>query len=314
MKIKDRVTFPLPEAQYVIDSVYAFAFALNDCFAETTSCNGSSKDFVEKYLKKYVKIDQNRQYSIWNYRIRNGRTGYVEVGSCDQSQNCKISENISSGACIEGQVLELSHHKNCHKECRDIKTYEFLKEGVLKKCKVGTYYNRSRSVGEGKCQKLPTEYPLARGDASVIIIWTLTFAGLAITFLVAVVFLKYRGTPMVQLAHGWRPLLIGITIMFLDTFVELERPSVIVCTFRRFILGIALTTVYGTLFMRVLSKYRIYHALLEERRTHLQQVRFDYIMIYQYIKIFRETYTFFTRFFWQIYIFTFRLEPSGACF
>ena len=280
MTIKDRITFPLPEAQYVIDSVYAYAFALNECFGETTSCNGSSKDFVGKYLSKYVKIDRNRQYSIWNYRIRNGKTGYVEVGSCDQSQNCTMSEKVSSGSCNEDQVLELFHHKNCHKECRDIKKYEFVKDGKIWWCKEGEYYNGSMSGVQGKCQKLPTEYPLAKGDASVIIIWILTFAGLAITFLVAVVFLKYRGTPMVQLAHGWRPLLIGITIMFLDTFVELERPSVIVCTFRRFILGIALTTVYGTLFMRVLSKYRIYHALLEERRTHLQQVRFDYIRIY----------------------------------
>ena len=280
MKIKERITFPLPEAQYVIDAVYAYAFALNDCFGETISCNGSSKDFVEKYLKHHVKIDTNRQYSISNYRIRNGRTGYVEVGSCDQSQNCKISENISSGSCNDGKVLELSHRKNCHKVCRDIKTYECVKDGALKACQVGEYYNGSRSDGECTCQKLPTEYPLSRGDASVIIIWTLTFAGLAITFLVAVVFLKYRETPMVQLAHGWRPLLIGITIMFLDTFVELERPSVIVCTFRRFILGIALTTVYGTLFMRVLSKYRIYHALLEERRTHLQQVGNDYTISY----------------------------------
>ena len=275
MTIKDRITFPLPEAQYVIDSVYAYAFALNECFGETASCNGSSRDFVEKYLKKYVKIDRNRQYSIWNYRIRNGRTGYVEVGSCDQSQNCKMSEKVISGSCNEDQVLELSHHKNCHKECRDIEKYEFVKDGNLKACRLGEFYNGSISGVEGKCQKLPTEYPLAKGDASVIIIWILTFAGLAITSLVAVVFLKYRETPMVQLAHGWRPLLIGITIMLLDTFVELERPSVIVCTFRRFILGIALTTVYGTLFMRVLSKYRIYHALLEERRTHLQQVRFD---------------------------------------
>ena len=272
MTIKERITFPLPEAQYVIDAVYAYAIALNDCFGKTTSCSDSSKDFVDKYLKKHVKIDRKRQYSIWNYRIRNGRTGYVEVGSCDQIQNCQISGKISSGSCNEDQVLELYYHKDCHKECRKMKKNEFVKDGLLDKCELGEYYNKSISGGEGKCLKLPTEYPLAQSDASVIIIWTLTFSGLAVTFVVTVVFMKYRETPMVQLAHGWRPLLIGITIMFLDTFVELERPSVIVCTFRRFVLGIALTTVYGTLFMRVLSKYRIYNALLEERRTHLQQV------------------------------------------
>ena len=268
--------------------MYAYASALEECMNQTKNddedvCVKNTTMFVKKYLTKQIQKDANQNYSILNYRIKeDGATGYETIGKCDtihEDLNCMIESSAMAGSCNERQVLEPDrYNQNCPKTCRTCRDYEYKVDETCKECDIGQYVNHS-STNESKCYKLTSTYPLTLTHPSVIILWLMTFLGLILTMLVIAIFIKYRDTPMVRITHGYRPLLIGITIMFLDTFVELERPSSSVCFLRRFVLGIGLTIVYGTLFMRGLSRYRIQHALLEERKSHFAQVKTQRLLL-----------------------------------
>lgn len=192
----------------------------------------------------------------------------------EQENQCEIDTNVAkdNGACPENQIWpsRSSYETNCPRKCKSCSRYSE---------KIDDEHCQRISLNKDKNDKdRATMYPLDHklgNDWTPLIyfLWTLTFIGLAYLLFIAIVFFVYRKTPVVRLSHGWRPLMLGMAILLLDTFVELEKPSTLVCTFRRFILGIGLTTTYGVLFVRGFSKYRILHELLEERKSHIAQVK-----------------------------------------
>ena len=279
------------KVQYVVSSVNAYAIALDKCLKDNNaSCNLSSQSFADMVRNEVKKI-VNPTIVISKYRIKNnGRTGYEQIGECnstDEEVECTtINTTLNDGGCLKNQVLrrDPNHNSDCPKICLGCQNNHYLENKSCYQCKKGTYVNHSAPAGS-KCYNLTSDYPLTLDSPAVIIIWCLTFIGLVCVLIVIGTFLKYRKTPVVLITHGCKPLLLGLIILFLDTFVELEKPSTPVCTFRRFILGIGLTTVYGSLFMRSLSRYRIQNALLEERKSHFAQVQTQRLLLLLLITI-----------------------------
>jgi hypothetical protein len=273
------------KVHYVVNSVNAYAFVLDKCMKDNDgSCNLSSQSFSEMVRNEVEKF-VNPTIVISKYRIKdNGQTGYEQIGECDSTSevlDCNnINTNVTAGGCTKNQVLhrDPNHNSDCPKICMGCKSNQYMENNSCIMCNVGSYVNHSAPDG-AKCYKLDTDYPLTLDSPAVIILWCLTFLGLICIIIVIVIFLIYRKTPVVMITHGYKPLLLGLIILYLDTFVELERPSTIVCTFRRFIFGIGLTTVYGALFMRALSRYRIQNALLEERKSHFAQVQTQRLLL-----------------------------------
>ena len=275
--------FQNPKSHYVTKSVYAFAHALDRCYRDGSgSCNISAQTFVT-YLKDEINKNTKETYKVWKYRIKtDGHFGYESLldneNKCDlnaeQNTSCLINTSIDAGSCPDDQIwTRSSYGSNCARRCHSCP--KFTRKLNEETCRpIGIDYN----VKNGSNSKRETLYPLDHEldndwTPLIIFLWVLTIIGLVCVLIVAVIFFKFRKTPVVLLSHGWRPLLIGLAILFLDTFVELERPSTLVCTFRRFVLGIGLTTVYGVLFVRGFSRYRILHELLEERKSHIAQVK-----------------------------------------
>lgn len=75
------------------------------------------------------------------------------------------------------------------------------------------------------------------------------------------VFIKYNNTPLIM-ASGRElcyVLLIGILLSYGTTFILLAKPTIILCTIKRFILGISLCLIYASVLIKTNRIYRIFN-------------------------------------------------------
>ena len=110
------------------------------------------------------------------------------------------------------------------------------------------------------CVPLPTIH-LDLYSLWVLLPVSLSVLGLMATGFVVYVFLRYNATPLIM-ASGRElcyVLLIGIFMSYGTTFVLLARPSIILCTIKRFILGISLCLIYAAMLVKTNRIYRIFN-------------------------------------------------------
>lgn len=75
------------------------------------------------------------------------------------------------------------------------------------------------------------------------------------------VFVKYNNTPLIM-ASGRElcyVLLCGIFLSYITTFILLAKPTIILCTIKRFILGISLCLIYASVLIKTNRIYRIFN-------------------------------------------------------
>ena len=80
------------KAHYVVNSVYAYAYALDKCLKDNdTSCELSTKslsDNVKNEIRKYP----SPMIVISKYRIKSdGMTGYEQIGECNSNASSLLS-------------------------------------------------------------------------------------------------------------------------------------------------------------------------------------------------------------------------------
>lgn len=85
--------------------------------------------------------------------------------------------------------------------------------------------------------------------------------GIISTGFVFYVFLRYNSTPLIM-ASGRElcyVLLLGIFMSYGTTFVLLAKPSMVLCTIKRFVLGISLCLIYAAMLVKTNRIYRIFN-------------------------------------------------------
>ena len=110
------------------------------------------------------------------------------------------------------------------------------------------------------CVPLPTIH-LDWDSLWVLLPVSLSTLGILATGFVFYVFLRYNATPLIM-ASGRElcyVLLLGISMSYGTTFILLARPSIVLCTIKRFVLGMSLCLIYAAMLVKTNRIYRIFN-------------------------------------------------------
>lgn len=143
-----------------------------------------------------------------------------------------IPESVCSKPCLLGEIKIVQQGDRCCWICQQCKSYEFV-------------YNESTCLdcGEGRwpfpdkqdCYDLEMRY-MQWGSLFALIPCAIAVVGIILAIVVILVFIQYSDTPIVK-ASGKELsfiLLSGIILCYLNTFILLAKPNLLICSAQRF--------------------------------------------------------------------------------
>ncbi|XP_035678091.1 metabotropic glutamate receptor 8-like [Branchiostoma floridae] len=283
------------KVQFVVDSVYAMAYALhdmrNDLCPGTTSglCEEmehvNGKQFLE-YIRNVTftgiggdtvafnaKGDGPGRYDIFQYQNNNGIYQYVPIGTWDDSRHRRLSltssllhwpgngtmtspTSICSSDCAPGE-RKIQQASACCWVCQrcERSTQRLKDESTCEECPVG--------------QKPGANWTTCEDIRIRSVSWTSLYSSIPIVFsvlgilvvaTVAGIYKVYSDTPVVR-ASGRElsyVLLAGIFLCYCMTFILLSPPSPTTCCVTRIFLGLGLAMCYSALLIKTNRIYRIF--------------------------------------------------------
>ncbi|XP_018013510.2 metabotropic glutamate receptor [Hyalella azteca] len=287
------------KVQFVVDGVFAFAHALQAlhdsvCRGQTGMCEQMRRydggDFYREYLLKVnftnivgsqVKFDERgdgpSRYTIYNFRKISHRTyNYTVVGLWDSHLDLDpmkvvFSENSSeapssvcSHPCKVGEIKIMQQGDTCCWICTACKPYEMMvNQSACKDCGPGWWPHDNMS----SCYKLPHRY-MKWDTLFALVPMAISCVGSFFTLTVIGIFLKYHDTPVVK-ASGRElsyMLLCGILICYLNTFLLIATPGVIICACQRFGVGFGFSLIYSALLTKTNRISRIFDSASRSAR------------------------------------------------
>ncbi|XP_060064901.1 metabotropic glutamate receptor 8-like [Ylistrum balloti] len=272
--------------QFVIDSVYALAYALHElladkCKGQYKHCNLSGKEILA-YIRNVTfqgisgdtvrfneKGDGLGKYDIYQYQARDdGRFEYVLIGDWTDSlklntslikwskETGELPKSVCSDPCPFGST-KLEKGESCCWACIQCADNEYLEdEFTCTECPEGFHPN----VNKTTCVRLPVLH-LEWDSLWVILPIVFSSFGIVCTILVVAVFIRYNSTPVIM-ASGRElcyVLLIGISMAYGTSLIMLIRPSIVLCTLRRLGLGVSLCLIYAAMLTKTNRIYRIFN-------------------------------------------------------
>ncbi|XP_069988823.1 metabotropic glutamate receptor isoform X1 [Penaeus vannamei] len=289
-----------PKVQFVMDAVYAFAYALSDlqrssCPAENHVCDAmNSYDggaFYREYLLNVsfkgvvgsqVKFDERgdgpARYTIYNFRKIPGTTSYnySVVGTWYRELNLNLSEvswsgntytiptSVCSHPCQVGEIKIMQQGDTCCWICTPCKDWEMMVgEFTCKDCGPGRWPYEDK-MG---CYDLPHKY-MAWTSIFALVPVAISCLGILLTLTVILIFCRHDDTPIVK-ASGRElsyMLLCGILICYLNTFLLLAMPGMVVCALQRFGVGFGFSMIYGALLTKTNRISRIFDSASRSAR------------------------------------------------
>lgn len=92
--------------------------------------------------------------------------------------------------------------------------------------------------------------------------------GIILTVTTVVVFIKFADTPLVRASGRELSYVIlgGLLLCYLNTFILLAKPGIVVCALQRFSVGMGFSTVYGALLTKTNRISRIFHSASQSAR------------------------------------------------
>ncbi|XP_017286072.1 metabotropic glutamate receptor 7 [Kryptolebias marmoratus] len=278
------------KVQFVIDAVYAMAHALHSMHLDL--CPGfmgvcEKMDPVEgRMLLQYIRSvnfngsagtavmfnengDAPGRYDIFQYQMSNiSNPGYRVIGqwtnhlrlNVEEMQwsggDRKIPESVCSFPCESGERKKMVKGVPCCWHCELCDGYQYLlDEFTCDMCPFDTRPFKNRTG----CRPTPI-IKLEWSSPWAIIPVFLAILGILATTGVIATFVRFNDTPIVR-ASGRElsyVLLTGIFLIYLITFLMIAEPSVVVCAFRRLLLGLGMCISYSAMLTKTNRIYRIF--------------------------------------------------------
>nr|XP_002731157.1 PREDICTED: metabotropic glutamate receptor 3-like [Saccoglossus kowalevskii] len=281
-----------PKMQFVADAVLAFAHAFNDiqrkfCGEDYYGMCPLMKQMTGAQILENLKkvsftginkhdfeFQQNgdgpARYKIFNFlQVAPGDFRWSEVGKYENSHlylnSDKIQftisqpnypDSICSQPCPRGHVKLIQEGDVCCWVCTECNKYQYLmNEFTCYDCPIGTLPNYARDG----CIDSPEEYVTYDSSWGIGVLCFAT-AGVIVTSLVIVVFIKNNDTPIVK-ASGREltyVLLVGIFLSYVISFVVVAKPSVATCAATKFGIGFCFTLCYAAMLTKTNRIARIF--------------------------------------------------------
>ncbi|XP_052781155.1 metabotropic glutamate receptor 8-like isoform X3 [Mya arenaria] len=278
--------------QFVIDSVYALAHAVHSLL--TDSCPLGPRECLEagyitgeevlNYIRNVsfvgiggdeVKFDSKGdglgKYDIFQYQHLTGdRYDYVRVGEwidrlvifndtlLFRNRTTNVPRSVCSEECPFGYIKNNTVESDtCCWVCIRCRENQMLKnEYTCQDCPDDYTPNRNLTL----CIPLPVMH-LNWDSLWVLLPVSVSSLGMLAAGYVIYVFIKFNRTPLIM-ASGRElcyVLLCGIFMSYGTTFILLAQPTVILCTVKRFMLGISLCLIYASVLVKTNRIYRIFN-------------------------------------------------------
>ncbi|XP_076124393.1 metabotropic glutamate receptor 6-like [Alosa pseudoharengus] len=278
------------KVQFVIDAVYAMAYALHSMHLDL--CPGSPgvcdrMDPVEgALLLSYIRAvnfngsagtavmfnengDAPGRYDIFQYQLSNTTNpGYKAIGQWTNHLRLNVEEmqwsggdrqvpdSVCSFPCEPGERKRMVKGVPCCWHCELCDGYSYLfDEFNCDTCPFDMRPNQNRSG----CRPTPI-IKLEWSSPWAIIPVFLAVLGILATTGVIGTFIRFNDTPIVR-ASGRElsyVLLTGIFLIYLITFLMIAEPGAAVCGFRRLLLGLGMSISYSAMLTKTNRIYRIF--------------------------------------------------------
>ena len=296
----------LAPVQVVINSVQAMANALDAlqkqlCPNTTKICQKMrplDRKMLLKFLRNVTYIDAafhfpasfnakqevDGNYTIFNFRRKNGKYEYIQVGSWVSRLNSQgeITGNLwlndtkirwANGSniaplstctpkCALNEISKINEEKCCHK-CHTCGINDIVVNNTCRTCDEGYVPN----LNESRCIKLPLRYVNMDTPLAGFLVF-FACLGILADAIVFAVFLKYSNNKLIK-ASGREMcyfMFVGISTIFIVPLSSLAKPTQGLCYFRRFIMGVSFTICYAPLLMKMFRIHRIFKNANQLRR------------------------------------------------
>ncbi|XP_071333620.1 glutamate receptor, metabotropic 6a [Trachinotus anak] len=278
------------KVQFVIDAVYAVAHALHNMHQDL--CPGSSgvcsnMDPVEgRSLLNYIRAvnfngsagtsvlfnengDAPGRYDIFQFQMTNhSHPGYRVIGQWTNNLRLNLEEmqwsggdksvpdSICSFPCKPGERKKMVKGVPCCWHCELCDGYQYqLDEFTCETCPSDMRPAPNRTT----CRPTPI-IKLEWNSPWALVPASLAMLGILATSAVVITFIRFNDTPIVR-ASGRElsyVLLTGIFLVYLITFLMIAEPGVVVCAFRRLLLGLGMAITYSAMLTKTNRIYRIF--------------------------------------------------------
>lgn len=275
----------LAPVQTVVNAVYAMAQALHD-YMEERKPQKIDRSILRDYLKnvtfegratgQMLKFNKNqdifRSYSIHSFQKREGHYMYWPVGVWNRSSR-KLEWNMSMlnwphhhvssppvsichHGCANGFYRQKrgNHDPACCWNCAKCKTREVVIENKCSKCDFG----ETPDTNQSKCIALPTLDAFSFGSSQALL--AVSILGLVFVIISAAIFFKHSDAPLIKASSRELSgiILLGLALLFIFPWLLVAKPTSSLCISQPLVLGVALSSCYAPLFMKILRIYRIF--------------------------------------------------------
>ncbi|KTG44586.1 hypothetical protein cypCar_00000616 [Cyprinus carpio] len=278
------------KVQFVIDAVYAMAYALHSMHIDL--CPGSmgicdKMDPVDgRMLLSYIRAvnfngsagtgvmfnengDAPGRYDIFQYQLSNTtNSGYKIIGQWTNHLRLNaedmqwsggdklVPDSVCSFPCESGERKRMVKGVPCCWHCELCDGYQYLLDEF--NCDTCPFDMRP-TPNRTSCRPTPI-IKLEWSSPWAIIPVFLAVLGILATSGVIITFIRFNDTPIVR-ASGRElsyVLLTGIFLIYLITFLMIAEPSTVVCAFRRLFLGLGMSISYSAMLTKTNRIYRIF--------------------------------------------------------
>ncbi|XP_071959952.1 metabotropic glutamate receptor 8-like [Antedon mediterranea] len=274
---------------FVVDSVYAFAYALHDMVdalqlnEESLNDVASNGELLLQFIKNvtfegkgssFVQFNEDGdrlgEYQIFQYlyNTATAKYEYTEIGHW-QSGHLELNasalhwhngvkpESVCAEPCANGEIRKSEGGVSCCWVCTSCPENSFQQnETSCVLCELGF----KPGVNKSRCVEIEADY-LKWSNPSVIIPIILASVGMVLTCLTTAVFIRFNSTPVVRASGKELSYIIlgGILYCYIVPFFILSRPTASTCGLLRFSLALCTVICYSALLTKTNRISRIFN-------------------------------------------------------
>uniref|UniRef100_A0A3Q2ZN14 Glutamate metabotropic receptor 6 n=1 Tax=Kryptolebias marmoratus TaxID=37003 RepID=A0A3Q2ZN14_KRYMA len=280
------------KVQFVIDAVYAVAHALHNMhqnlcpnrhgvcsnmdpvegrllldYIRTVNFNGKKTLKTKSFVLFNENGDAPGRYDIFQFQMTNhSHPGYHVIGQWTNNLRLNemqwsggdrsVPESVCSFPCKPGERKKMVKGVPCCWHCELCDGYQYqLDEFTCETCPSDMRPAPNRTA----CRPTPI-IKLEWNSPWALVPASLAMFGILATSTVMITFIRFNDTPIVR-ASGRElsyVLLTGIFLIYLITFLMIAEPGVVVCAFRRLLLGLGMAITYSAMLTKTNRIYRIF--------------------------------------------------------
>ncbi|KAI1885541.1 hypothetical protein AGOR_G00204840 [Albula goreensis] len=198
---------------------------------------------------------------VAHYVTRNKTFLFENSDNRKKILDLQMVESRCSPTCQQGQFKKTTdgQHTCCY-ECINCTENQFTNDTDMDQCINCDTETEWAPVGNSHCIPKTLEF-FSWQDGFTVFLVTLAALGILLVFLVAVLFLKYRQTPVVKAAGG--PIcfliLLSLTGSFVSTILFVGQPTDLQCQVRQVLYGLSFTCCVSCILVKSLKILLAFH-------------------------------------------------------